>query len=152
MICPPRVQARFHELFDEDPEAVLLTDPAGHVFAANPAACELLRQTEEEVCAAGRRALVDTTDPRFNAVDEQRTRVGQFVGEITMVRGDGTTFPAHVFTSAAFSEDGAIARTTMIVHDLTEQKAAQAELEEYRRRFEELVRERPKRCARQTPW
>jgi PAS domain S-box-containing protein/putative nucleotidyltransferase with HDIG domain len=129
-------QTRFHQLFDENPEAVLLTDPAGHVFAANPAACDLLRRSQPEICLAGRLGLVDTADPRFPALNEQRTRIGQFTGEITMVRGDGTTFPAELFTSASFCEDGGTAKTTMIVRDLTERKAAQAELEQYRRRAE----------------
>ena len=131
--------ARFHRLFDKNPEAVLLTDPFGRVFAANPAACDLLKRSQKEICAAGRRGLVDPADPRFPALNEQRTRVGQFMGEIAMVRGDGMTFPAEVFTSAAFCDNGVAAKTTMIVRDLTEHKAATAELEEYRRRFEELV-------------
>jgi PAS domain S-box-containing protein/putative nucleotidyltransferase with HDIG domain len=134
--------ARFHKLFDDDPEAVLLTDPAGHVFAANPAACDLLRRSQREIRAAGRLGLVDTADPRFSAFDEQRTRIGQFVGEITMVRGDGTVFPGQVFASASFCDDGVAVKTTMVVRDLTEHKAAQTELEQYRRRFEDLVLER----------
>lgn len=132
----------FHGLFDECPEAVLLTDPTGHVFAANPAACDLLRRTEPAICAAGRLGIVDTSDPRFAAMNEQRVRMGQFMGEITLLRGDGAAFSAQIVTSAAFCADGAVPLTTMIVRDLTEQNAAREELEAYRQRFEDLVRER----------
>jgi PAS domain S-box-containing protein len=146
-VTPPSIghdtsATRFHELFDTDADAVLLTNPEGHVWAANPAACELLLLSEDEICARGRRGLADATDPRLPAVAAQRSRVGQFIGELTLVRGDGTSFEALLFTSASFTDDGFIPKTTLVVRDLTEVHAAQVELEEYRERFEELVRER----------
>lgn len=41
---------------------ILFTAPTGEIFAANPAACQLLGRSEEELCAGGRAAIVDASD------------------------------------------------------------------------------------------
>ena len=56
---------RFHRLLDGDPEAVLLTDAAGRVLGANPAACSLFRCMEPDICAAGWSGLLSGTDPHI---------------------------------------------------------------------------------------
>jgi PAS domain S-box-containing protein len=42
-------------IFEHTSDGVLFTIPDGTVLAANRSACALLGQTEEEICAAGRR-------------------------------------------------------------------------------------------------
>jgi PAS domain S-box-containing protein len=134
-------QRRIQHLLGASPEAVLLTDEAGGVVAANPAACTLLRRTQGEICEIGRLGLTETADPQ-DSTGEQYAGLGQCVEETTLVRGDGSTFAAQVFFGAALCHNGASALTPMFVRDLSAQRADEAELEEYRRRFEDLLKER----------
>lgn len=61
-------------LFEHVLDGVLFTHPDGRILAANPAACALLRATEAQVCAAGRIALVDATDPRWPLLLAERAQ------------------------------------------------------------------------------
>ena len=127
---------------DSGGEAVLLTDEAGRVVAANPAACHLFGRTEREICELGRPGLEGDTDPHAASRGARRADRGRFVAETTFLRGDGTTFPAQTFMGAPLRQEGASPLTPMIVRDLTAQRLAEVELEEYRRRFEDLLKER----------
>ena len=47
-------------IFEHGLHSVLLSKPDGSILAANPAACELLGLTEEEICREGRLARMVT--------------------------------------------------------------------------------------------
>ncbi|HTZ87695.1 MAG TPA: PAS domain-containing protein, partial [Solirubrobacteraceae bacterium] len=51
----------YRALYDNSPDGVLFTIPDGRVLAANPAACEILGRSEEEIRALGRQGLADPT-------------------------------------------------------------------------------------------
>ena len=51
-------------LFENSFAAIFLTHPNGQIFRATPAACEMFKRTEEEICQLGRHSGVDTSDPR----------------------------------------------------------------------------------------
>jgi len=95
----------FRSLFEDHVDGMLLTNPDSSVFAANRAACRLLRLTEAEICALGRNGLADTTDPRWAIAVEARRRDGRFRGQLRMRRGDGTTLEVEL-TSAMLRDEG----------------------------------------------
>jgi PAS domain S-box-containing protein len=109
----------FRAIFDNSLDAILLTRPSGEIYLAYSAACRLLLRTEEEIRTAGRAGLVDASDSRLTAAVEERARTGRFVGELTMVRGDGSRFPAEV-TSAVFIDDSGDQRTCTVFRDVSE--------------------------------
>ena len=122
-------EARYRALFENSIDGVLLTAPDGTVFAANPEACRMLGRTEEEICAEGRAGVVDQSDPRLPVVLEERLRTGKFRTELTLVRKDGTRFPAEVSSGLFADRDGNL-RTSMVVRDITERKHAYKLLEQ----------------------
>ena len=109
-------------IFDFSLDGVLLSAPDGRIFAANPAACELLRMTEEEICRAGRGPLMDPTDERWGPALEERRRSGRVRAEVRMRRGDGTVFPADV-SARVFEGAGGELRACTIFRDATERRA-----------------------------
>jgi len=113
-------EARFHSLFDHSADGILLTIPDGRILAANRAACRLLGRTEAEIIAAGRAGIIDLHDPQVAALLAERTRAGNAQGEMTLIRGDGTQFPAEV-SSAVFATGEGL-RTSMVIRDITERK------------------------------
>jgi diguanylate cyclase (GGDEF)-like protein/PAS domain S-box-containing protein len=116
-------------LFVHCPDGVLLTDPdGGEILAANPAACWLLGQPEAAIRRRG---------PAGLGLEHQHL-TGSFRGELSFVRGDGTTFPAAV-TSALGPDAAGRPRAWLVLRDLSEKVAADAALHRSEQRFRSLV-------------
>ncbi len=121
-------------LFENSLDGILLTAPDGRIFLANPAACAMLGRSEEEVYAAGREGVVDTTDPHMWAALEERRKTGRFRGQFRLKRADGSTFVAEV-DSAIFLDEKGEQRTSMSFRDISERKRQEDELRESEQRF-----------------
>src|SRR5439155_16254077 len=105
-------------------------------LAANPAACRLLGHTEEALRRLGRDGIVSPGDrARWDAALADRARTGSFRAELAFARGDGTAFDAEV-TSTVCTDTGGQARAWLIVRDVGDQRAAEADL----RASEQLLR------------
>ncbi len=131
----------YQTLFENSGEAVMLTDPAGTIISANPAACTLFGMTEEEIRTAGRNGITDVSDPRLAQAIETRNQTGMFKGELTFRRKDGTNFPAECSTNLFSDHTGAV-RTSMIIRDLTERKKSEEEFARFQNELEQRVEER----------
>jgi len=127
----------YRALYEHCPDGVLFTVPDGRVLAANPAACEILRMTEAEICAVGREGLADRTDERWGMLLAERTRTGHVQGVARMICGDGATIEvemsAQIFRNAAGEE-----RACTILRDRTERAAMERQLVEMSARLREL--------------
>lgn len=128
-------EEQFHALVSNSLDGILLTQPDGQIFSANPAMCKLLGRTEEEIKQLGRAGVIDTTDPRLAAALAERQRTGKFVGELTFVRNDGSRFPVEI-TSQIYVAGGQ-QRTSMFVRDITERKQAETQLDDANKKLEE---------------
>ncbi|SRX55774.1 PAS domain S-box protein [Aequorivita sp. CIP111184] len=117
-------EEKYHSLFENSLDAILLTVTDGKILAANPAACTMFGMSEKEICEAGRFGLVDTTDPRLSAALEERQRTGKVKAEVTAIRKNGETFPGE-FTSVVYKNANGEERTSMIVRDISERKLAE---------------------------
>jgi PAS domain S-box-containing protein len=123
---------RYHSIFENNISAVLLSAPDGKILAANPEACRIFGRTEDELCLLGRESVVDITDPRLNSAIEERTRNGKFKGELTLIRKDGTKFPALIAGNTFLDKEGN-EQITIAVNDITDQKRADQELRQLNR-------------------
>ncbi|MDB5120084.1 MAG: sensory transduction histidine kinase [Sphingobacteriales bacterium] len=64
-------EAKYRSIIESSMDGILLTVSDGRVLGANRAACEIFKMTEEEICRAGRKGLVDdTTDPSLQLLLE----------------------------------------------------------------------------------
>ena len=115
--------ADFEAIYRHSPDGLLLATPDGHILAANPAACAILRMTEREIIDRGREGLVDTTDSRLATALASRASAGRFRAELTMIRSDGSPFPVSV-ASALFTTPDHKVRATVMFRDISEEVAA----------------------------
>lgn len=113
-------EAYFSSIYEYCPYAILLTEPDGGVLAANPAACKLFGMSEAEVCAAGRKGLVDQTDQRLALALKTREQSGKFEGRLRFVRGNGELFEGEL-ASIVFFDHNHQKRTSMVIRDITEE-------------------------------
>jgi PAS domain S-box-containing protein len=109
----------FVAMFEHGLDGVMFTVPDGQVLAANPAACDLLRRTEAEICALGRQGLADPTDAGWGPAVAERARTGSMRAELRMLRGDGTSFEADIASTLFASADG-LPRGCVIIRDLSD--------------------------------
>ena len=120
-------EEKYHLLYDNSMDAILITSPDGSIIAANPAACAMFQQTEKEIIRNGRAGVVDSTDPRLRTALEERGFTGRFKGELTFLRKDGTPFPGEIFSNS-FKDSRGSTLTSMIIRDISERKKAEDEL------------------------
>lgn len=129
----------YRALYDFGPDGVLFTSPDGRVLAANPAACEILRRTEEEICALGRQGLADPSDDRWDRLLAERARAGQAHGVARMIRGDGSAVEIEM-SARLFNEASGAPRSCTVIRDVTERVQMERELERSRARLAEAER------------
>ena len=118
----------YHSIFSNSFDGILLTAPDGKILAANPAACRMFGRSEEEMCKLGRAGVMNINDPRLETALEQRELMGEFAGELTGVRSDGTIFPVEITTSV-FTNSSGEQRASMIIRDISFRKRLRHELE-----------------------
>lgn len=117
-------ESKYQSLIESSMDAILLTVKDGQILSANAAACEIFKMTHDEICAAGRFDIVDSSDPRLNVLLEERHRTGRAKGETTFKRKDGSKFPGEI-TSVVFTDSYGQEKTSMVIRDITERKLAE---------------------------
>lgn len=131
-------EAKYRSFFESSMDGILLTETDGEILSANPAASETFKMTEAEICAVGRMGLVDHSDPRLNALLEERQQTGRAKGELTLLRKDGSKFEAEL-TSAVFTDSSGRARTSMIVRDISARKEAEYKLNQTSKELHQIL-------------
>lgn len=121
-------EERYRSIFANSLNGMFLTRASGEILAANPAACQMLGQTEEEICAGGREVVVDLTDPRLATFLAMRAETGLARGELRLRRKDGSTFLA-LASSAVFDGPNESGLTSLAFVDLTERERGERALE-----------------------
>jgi PAS domain S-box-containing protein len=120
-------ESRFRSLFEHSIDGILLTQPGGTVKSANPAMCEMLGYTREEILLQKRRDIFDFDDPKFSRIIEARDENGRFTGELALIHKSGRKIPCEV-SSVLFRDSEGRAYHSTIVRDITRQKEAERQL------------------------
>jgi diguanylate cyclase (GGDEF)-like protein/PAS domain S-box-containing protein len=118
--------------FTNAPMGVALTTPGGRLVDANPALCALLGRTLEELY--GHSVLefvhaegVAAAQEAYGTMQDDPSRPVRL--ETRLVRADGSEVPVQVTASKVEeTPDGEAAHLVMIVEDITERKALEAQL------------------------
>lgn len=120
-------ESRFKSLFEHSIDGILLTQPGGTVKSANPAICEMLGYTREEILQQKRRGIFDFNDPHFSRIVETKEENGRFKGELSLVHKSGRKIPCEV-SSVLFRDSEGRAYHSTIIRDITRQKEAELQL------------------------
>ena len=121
-------QERFRSIFSNSADGILLALLDGTILNANPAACHMLGRSEEEICQVGRAGIVDLSDSRFIAAQEERKRTGKFKSEHFHIHKNGTRFLCEVSSNTFKDKDGHV-MACIIFRDITESKRMAEEIE-----------------------
>ncbi len=129
---------RLRSIYENSMDGILLSIPeTGEILAANPAACEMLRMTEEEIRTVGRDGIA-LVDEAFTKALGRPRREGKWRGEATFRRKDGSTFPVEM-SSGFFRDPNGVTMSSIIFRDITERRRVERELKETAERFSTLA-------------
>lgn len=118
----------YHEvIFERSLDGVLQAKPDGKIFKVNPAMCEMLQRTEEEICQIGRAGILDVNDTRLQPALEERGRKGRVRVELNFIRKDGSKVPVDLTSVLVQDQEGELWTTTTI-RDMTVSKQAEEKL------------------------
>ena len=134
--------SRRRALFEHERDGVVILNADGSVFEANPKAATMLGYSGDEL----RRLRINDWEPDLGSSDitsliEQVGPEGVFF-ETEHRRKDGSTYPAEVSISLAKWAERTF--VLLLIRDITERRAVQSELENYRIGLERLVSQRTK--------
>jgi len=115
-------------LFKHSLEGIMLTNPNGKILQVNPAACEILGMTEEEIIKRGREGIVAKNEKLEKAL-KQRSETGRFSGELNYLHKDGPKIPVEL-TSSVFVNYAGEKRTSLIFRDISDRKKQEQALQE----------------------
>lgn len=105
-------------LFQHRPEALLVSTGQGTILTANPAACTMFGLTKQEIIKAGRQGLIDPADPRIELALNQLEKSSSSTIELTLLRSDGSKFPA-ILSSTKFEDKIGRSLTILSIFDMT---------------------------------
>jgi len=131
-------EERYHSLFENSGEAILLNDTEGHILSANPEACRMFQRTEEDLCQIGRAGIINLNDLRLEPALKGREKTGLLRAELTFIRKDGTVFPCEV-NSTVFTDAQGEKRTVIFIHDITRRKKAEEEIRKSEEKYRSLI-------------
>lgn len=129
-------QQRFEMLFQHSLDGIMLTKPNGEIIQSNKAACEILGMTNKEITKRGRDGIV-VQDQKLEEALINRSKTGEFSGELTYIHKSGDKIPVEL-TSSVFTDFAGEKRTSIIFRDISERKKTEQALRQ-EKEFTEVV-------------
>jgi PAS domain S-box-containing protein len=134
-------EQRYHGIFEASTDAILIYNKEGRIVDANNKACNLYGYTLEEILQlTGKNVIHPDHHDRFEEFINAFTVDSTFCKESTDIRKDGTPFDVEV-KGAAFNYQGN-PHLVVFIKDITRRKENAAQLDQYRKKLEDLVKER----------
>lgn len=152
---PGALEEEFRLIFMQSSVGKAQADPhTGHFLRVNPALCNLLGYSEEELL---QRSFLDVTHPDDRASDWSKLhelvagRITSFQSEKRYLRRDGSIAWGQATVNLVRDANGRPLRTMAMIQDITEQKRAAEALAASERQYRELVETANSVILRWTP-
>jgi len=125
-------EARYRTLVETSPDAILLTDLGGSIFVGNKQAAALygFESVGEMLGKDSFNFIAPEDRPRAQAEAQQALQtLGVRNLEYTLLRKDGSRFPAELNASVIIGDEGKPAAFITVLRDITERKQRERRLE-----------------------
>lgn len=137
-------ERKYRELFDHSKDGFALFDIQGRFLDANPAYCDMLGYSPDELRAKG--DIYAVTPAKWHEWQRreiwdkkllQRGYSGVYVKEY--IRRDGSVFPVELRSFAVKNEEGNIAHLWCIARDISTRQEGEKRLRESRKRYRNMI-------------
>ena len=137
------------EVVRQSPEAIVITDPQGHIEFVNEAFSVHTGYSREEVIGQNPRLIKSEKTPpeTYAAMWSALSRGESWRGEFYNQRKDGSLFAEFAVVTPIRDKNGEITHYAAIKEEITEKKKLNEELESYRFHLEEIVGQRTSQLA-----
>ncbi|AFQ44080.1 PAS domain S-box protein [Desulfosporosinus meridiei] len=121
-------EEQFRNLFENSMDGICITKPDGTIISANPAICEMLGMTDGEICAVGRKGIVDFSDGRVSKLLVEREQTGKFKGEYYAIHKSGKRIPVEATSKFYWNSKGEKV-ASVISRDITDRIKTRQEID-----------------------
>jgi PAS domain S-box-containing protein len=129
-----REQALFRSIFENLPDAVVISDPEGRIRLVNPAFTQMFGYSQEEAVGQGWASLYadpQQAEPFIKSASGGGNSRG--VQTIEFRRSGGKLFPARAVHRAIIDRNGNTVGGLALIHDITAERAQAATLQQAQR-------------------
>jgi len=113
--------------FNNTLEGIIIGRPNGLMLKVNPAVCNILGYTPEELEGQHRDIVFNAESPQNKKALSKRRENGSFVGEVTFTHKQGYTIPVEV-SSVIFDAGDGSEKSIINIKDISERKTVQQQL------------------------
>ena len=120
----------YANVFEHSGEAILITDSAQHILAANPAFSRLTGYAIDDIQGANPSILASGLTPAetYQSMSAALEEAGYWQGEVVDQRKDGTLYPKWMAISEVRDREGNITHYVASFTDISERKQAEAQI------------------------
>lgn len=137
-----RAEEKYQDLVEKEKDIIYTLDDEGNITFANPAVESILGYKPTELMGKHFLVLIpEEFQEKTNADFYTLLKTGEITAETVLLDKKGESHFVE-YSSTTIEEDGKVVGTRGIVHDITERKKVEEELEKHREHLEELVEER----------
>ncbi len=104
-------------LFEYSRDAIIIATPEVGVIAANPAACEMLGYSEDEIVGVTASEIIVNEGGRLTQALSERRKTGSFLGEVKVRRKDGSEAAVDISSVMFHDEASGGARAVNLLRD-----------------------------------
>lgn len=105
----------------------IIGKPTGEIMAVNPAACNMLGYTQEELIGKHRDIIFDSHAPDNAKALQERRKTGLFSGELKFIHKNGHNIPVEL-SSVIYDGENGEERTIVSIKDISSRKVIQKQL------------------------
>jgi len=136
-------EEKYHNLIDTMSEGLGVQDKNGLITFMNKRACEMLGYKLEELIGKSIYFVFNEENQKIIREQMGGRRKGERQSyEVSWLRKDGGKIETIISPCPVFDEKGNLEASVAVFTDITERKRAEEELQKYRDRLEDLVKER----------
>ncbi|MEX2478992.1 MAG: PAS domain S-box protein [Gracilimonas sp.] len=128
--------------FNNTLEGTIIGRPNGQILLVNPAACDMLGYTADELEGQYRDIIFDSNHPINKKALEKRREDGSFTGEVEFTHKDGRKISVEISSVIFKAEDGT-EKTIINVKDISARKAIEQQLIEEKEFTESAISSLP---------
>ncbi|MDP4159946.1 MAG: PAS domain S-box protein [Bacillota bacterium] len=130
-------EERFRAMFENSPNAIMLTRPQGSILDVNPAGCDIFGWTKEELCTMGWTGILAINDIKTINVIMERNKTGNIHSELTFLRKDGARFEGEISSKLFKNGEGELLGI-VIIRDISERKKAEQIISQSEEKFSKI--------------
>ncbi len=134
-------EQKYKAFFEYSLDALILSNIEGVLLEVNQATCKMLGYTEEELKQKYRKDIIDNSENKLDDFLEKRSKDGVAVGELRLIRKDGSFVDAEV-SSAIFLDADDNQKTSLIIRDISARKQAEKDIKDLNAELEQRIVER----------